>query len=122
MKKEVVFLSVLFVSLVLGSIIFAFSNSRDDEKYKGLDPIAKYDGYAIYDLVEQKGLMCAEMIEVLGTVDGHDYYLSCLKGSNILFIKDDIKLNIYDVLEDNLISLEKLYELNIIDKMDVIYE
>lgn len=87
-------------------------------RFDGLKPKASYQNYKIYDLIEQKGLACAEAIEFIGNDDSYDYYFNCLKSDQIFFVSDEEVIKVKTFFEAGHISLEELYNLNIIDRME----
>jgi hypothetical protein len=87
-------------------------------RFDGLKPKASFQNYKIYDLIEQKGLACAEAIEFIGNDDTFDYYFNCLKSDQIFFVSDEEVIKVKTFYEAGYISLEELYNLNIIDRME----
>ena len=87
-------------------------------RFDGLKPKASYKDYKIYDLIEQKGLACAEAIEFIGNDETYDYYFNCLKSDQIFFVNDEEVIKVKTFYEAGYISLEELYNLNIIDRME----
>ena len=87
-------------------------------RFDNLEPKASYQEYKIYDLVEQKGLACAEAIEFIGNDPNYDYYFNCLKSDQIYFVSDEEVIKVKHFYDAGLISLEELYNLNIINRME----
>lgn len=88
------------------------------DKFSGLEAKTTFEQYKIYDLVEQKNLACAEMIEFIGNDTEYQYYFNCLKSDQIYFVSQDEIIKVKHFYNAGLISLEKLYELKIIDRME----
>ena len=101
-------------------LIFLSACSQDAflSRVDGLQPKAKYQEYEIYDLIEQKGLMCAEAIEFIGEDNTYDYYFNCLKSNQIFFVSNEEVIKVKTFYEAGLITLEELYNLKIIDRME----
>lgn len=116
MEKKIIYIIILSALLVLLSIPMMLS--KEDKLFFGLEPKATYKGYKIYDLVEQRGLACAEMIEILDQDTKYDYYFDCLKSSQIYFVSKDETINIHTAYARKIITKEKLYELKIISRME----
>ena len=106
--------------LIILSIILLSACTQDDflSRFDGLKPKAKYQIYKIYDLVEQKGLMCTEAIEFIGYDNTYDYYFYCLKSDQIYFVSDEEVIKVKTFYDAGLITLEVLYNLKIIDRME----
>jgi hypothetical protein len=107
----------LLIILILISLV----GCKQDEflsRFDGLQPKAVFNDYKIYDLIEQKGLMCAEAIEFIGNDSTYDYYFNCLKSEQIFFVSEAEVVNVKTMFAAGLITLEKLYELKIIDRME----
>lgn len=94
--------------------------TQDDflSRFDGLTPKANYQNYKVYDLIEQKGLACAEAIEFIGNDNTYDYYFNCLKSDQIFFVSDEEVIKVKTFFEAGHISLEELYNLKIIDRME----
>ena len=120
MMKKIISL-LPFVVIILLVIIFLGRNSSDD-KFRGLNPIAVHNSYFVYDLVQQKALPCAEMIEVIGVSRGYEYYFNCLKSNQIYLVRDNVVIDVNEALDRNLIYLEDLYNYGIADRWEVEYE
>ena len=105
-------LVIIFVLIVM-AVMF----QNENQMFEGLEPKATYKGYKIYDLVEQKHLMCAEAIEILDSDNQYDYYFNCLKSGNIYFVNDKEIIKVRDAYNRGIITKEKLYELGIVDRM-----
>lgn len=120
MRKDMIglIISVVFIFLV---IIFGYKEPRNN-KFIGLEPKATYNGYKIYDLVEQKQLACAEAIEILDSDLQYQYYFTCLKSDQIYLVKDDEVIRVKNAYKAGLIPLNALYELDIVDRMEKINE
>ena len=108
--KFILFIIIVSVLVVLG--IKYYRNSL-----LGLEPIAVYNEYRIYDLVEQKGLACPDAIEILASDEEYDYYFTCLKSDKIYLVSDKKKYKVRDAYEKGVITKEKLYDLGIIKRM-----
>lgn len=115
MKNKLLYGAFIFIVLILGIIIVLYNS--DNNIFMGLRPKAIYKNYKIYDVVEQKGLPCAEAIEILDSDETYDYYFNCLKSSQIYFVSDEEIIKIHDAYDRKIITKEKLYELGIIDRM-----
>ncbi len=110
MKRLLIIL--LFLSLV---------GCKQDEflsRFDGLQPKAVFNDYKIYDLIEQRNLACAEAIEFIGNDPNYDYYFNCLRSDQIFFVSDEEVIKVKTMFEAGHITLEKLYELKIIDRME----
>lgn len=110
MKKIILFLLLMSLS--------ACTQDAFLSRFDGLKPKASYQDYKIYDLIEQKGLACAEAIEFIGNDETYDYYFNCLKSDQIFFVNDEEVIKVKTFYEAGYISLEELYNLNIIDRME----
>jgi len=110
MKRLLIIL--LFLSLV-GCKQDAFLS-----RFDGLQPKAVFNDYKIYDLIEQRNLACAEAIEFIGNDPTYDYYFNCLRSDQIFFVSDEEVVKVKTMFEAGHITLEKLYELKIIDRME----
>lgn len=115
LEKKFLYGIIAFVTIILIAVIFMFKNT--DQLFMGLEPKAIYKEYKIYDVVEQKGLACAESIEILDSDETYDYYFNCLKSAKIYFVSDSEVINIHEAYSRKIITKEKLYELGIIDRM-----
>lgn len=109
---------IIFILLIMS--LTACTQDAFLSRFDGLKPKASYQNYKIYDLIEQKGLACAEAIEFIGNDDSYDYYFNCLKSDQIFFVSDEEVIKVKIFFEAGLISLEELYNLNIIDRMEKI--
>jgi len=109
---------IIFILLIMS--LTACTQDAFLSRFDGLKPKASYQNYKIYDLIEQKGLACAEAIEFIGNDDSYDYYFNCLKSDQIFFVSDEEVIKVKTFFEAGLISLEELYNLNIIDRMEKI--
>ena len=108
------------IIIILITSLAACTQDAFLSRFDGLKPKASYQNYKIYDLIEQKGLACAEAIEFIGNDDSYDYYFSCLKSDQIFFVSDEEVIKVKTFFEAGYISLEELYNLNIIDRMEKI--
>ncbi|MHB8097660.1 MAG: hypothetical protein ACYDEI_08435 [Erysipelotrichaceae bacterium] len=109
---------IIFILLIMS--LTACTQDAFLSRFDGLKPKTSYQNYKIYDLIEQKGLACAEAIEFIGNDDSYDYYFNCLKSDQIFFVSDEEVIKVKTFFEAGLISLEELYNLNIIDRMEKI--
>lgn len=105
MKK---ILALILLALLISGCQQAQANHLS--QFKGLDPIVTIGDYHVYDLVVQRQLACAEALEYVGSDEQFQYYLPCLKGSQMFFVQGDDVLNIFEALEAQVISLEQLFE------------
>lgn len=110
MKKIIILLLIISLS--------ACNQDAFLSRFEGLKPKASYQEFKIYDLIEQKGLACAEAIEFIGNDDTYDYYFNCLKSDQIFFVSEEEVIKVKTFFEAGRISLEELYNLNIIDRME----
>lgn len=115
MKSNWLYGLIFIAPIVL--IIVASIYTYNKDMFMGLKPKAIYEEYKIYDIVEQKGLACAEAVEYLGSDGMFDYYFPCLKSATIYFVKDGDVINVHEAYEKGIINLQKLYELDIVDRM-----
>jgi|LSQX01.2.fsa_nt_gb hypothetical protein len=115
MKEKILYGLMFFIPLLF-IIITAFFNCRED-LFMGLKPKAVYGKYKIFDIVEQKGLACAEAIEFLDYDDKYSYYFPCLKSDKIYFVSDDEVIKVRQAYEKGIITKEKLYQLGIVNRM-----
>lgn len=106
------------IIIILITSLAACTQDAFLSRFDGLKPKASYQNYKIYDLIEQKGLACAEAIEFIGNDDSYDYYFNCLKSDQIFFVNDEEVIKVKTFYEAGYISLEELYNLNIIDRME----
>ena len=106
--------------IILLSLLFLASCQRPDPfaRFDKLEPKAIYGDYEIYDLIEQNKLACAEAIEYLDTDANYQYYFNCLKSDQIFFVSDEEIIKVKHFYAVGLISLNDLYELKIIDRME----
>ncbi len=107
---------IIFILLIMS--LTACTQDAFLSRFDGLKPKASYQNYKIYDLIEQKGLACAEAIEFIGNDETYDYYFNCLKSDQIFFVNDEEVIKVKTFYEAGYISLEELYNLNIIDRME----
>lgn len=112
-------LSLIISAIVIGTACFIciYAAVNEDNLFYGLEPKATYNGYKIYDLIEQKGLPCAEAVEILDSDNTYDYYFNCLKSDNIYLVKNSVKIKVKDAYKRGIISIEWLYRLDIIDRV-----
>jgi hypothetical protein len=87
------------------------------DSFIGLNPIATYREYKIYDLVKQRHLACAEAIEILDSDEEYDYYFECLKSDKIYFVSDKETLKVKEAYKRGIITKEELYNLGIVKRM-----
>jgi hypothetical protein len=120
MKNRSLCIGIIITGLLiilLSLYFYQYSNS-----FIGLNPIATYKEYKIYDLVRQKGLACAEAIEILDSDESYDYYFECLKSNKIYFISNKETLNVKDAYKRGIITKEELCDLGIVGRMVKINE
>jgi hypothetical protein len=106
---------ILIATAIILLIMFFYELNNS---FIGLNPITTYEGYKIYDIVKQRGLACAEAIEILDSDEIYDYYFDCLRSSKIYFVSDKEAITIHEAYDRGIISKEKLYELGIVDRME----
>ena len=115
MKKNIIIaLSLIFVLF----IVLMISCILNKDMFSGLEPKAIYNEYKIYDIVEQRGLACAEAIEFLASDSEYDYYFNCLKSDRIYLVSDKEVIKVKDAYNRGIITKEALYELKIVDRME----
>lgn len=119
MKKYFIIMGITILAIIIVLILMAF---KSDDLFYGLSPKAVYGEYKIYDLVEQRNLACAEMIEMIGSDDTYDYYFNCLRSDQIYLVSKDEIIKVKVAMAAGIITKEKLYELGIIDRMERVYE
>jgi len=107
---------IIYIILIIS--LSACSQETFLSRFEGLTPKANYQNYKIYDLIEQKGLACAEAIEFLGNDETYDYYFNCLKSDQIYFVSDEEVIKVKTFYEAGNISLQELFNLNIISRME----
>jgi hypothetical protein len=90
--------------------------------FLGLEPKAVYKEYKVYDLIEQRGTMCAQALEIVYTDETYEYYFNCLKSGSVYFVSDIETIDFHEAKRRNILNYEELYELNIIDRMEKTYE
>lgn len=122
MKKLLILLILSLVGIIIVSLLMFFENVNNNDLFYGLEPKATYKEYKIYDIVEQRQLACAEMIEILIEDDQYTYYFNCLKSDQIYLVSKDEIIKVKNAYNANIISKETLYELDIIDRMEKAYE
>jgi len=110
-------MKTLFLTLVSLLMLSACAKDPFLDRFKGLEPKARYLNYAVYDLVEQKQLICAEALEFLDEDNTYQYYFSCLKSDQIFFVSDEEIIKIKHFYATGLIDLETLYRLKLVDRM-----
>ncbi|MDD2203086.1 MAG: hypothetical protein PHT75_01145 [Bacilli bacterium] len=115
MEKK--FLYGIIVILVILVIVFGFKLKNGDHLFVGLEPKAHYKQYRIYDIIEQKGLACAEAIEILASDETYEYYFNCLKSDRIYFVSDEEVIKVHEAYDRKIITKEELYDLGIIDRL-----
>jgi len=116
MKKKTIIALVLIFTIIISLVSISYYNNH--KLFWGLEPKATYNGYKIFDIVEQRGLACAEAIEILDSDDKYSYYFPCLKSSRIYFVKNHEVINVHKAYKEGIITLQKLYELKIVDRME----
>ena len=106
--------------IILLTLLLLTACQRTDpfERFAKLEPKAVYGDYEIYDLIEQNNLACAEAIEYLDTDDRYQYYFDCLRSDQIFFVSDEEIIKVKHFYAAGLISLEELFRLDIIDRME----
>jgi hypothetical protein len=119
MKKLILYLTLFIVFAFI--ILMALCMNRNDDMFYGLSPKAIYGSYKIYDLVEQRGLMCAEALEILDQDERYEYYFNCLKSGQIYLVSDTETILVRDAYQRGIITKEKLYELKIVDRNEINY-
>lgn len=118
MKKGIIILlSITFLIFIILMIFFCLNK----DMFRGLTPKATYKEYKIYDIVEQKGLACAEAIEILDSDLNYDYYFNCLKSDRIYLVSDKEVIKVKEAYRRGIINKESLYELKIVDRMEASY-
>jgi hypothetical protein len=111
-------LIMMIIVIIIGAFSFVLIYvNTDNSLFHGLEPKATYNGYKIYDLVEQRHLACAEAVEILASDNKYTYYFDCLKSDSIYLVKNGKNIKVKDAYNQGIISKEKLYELNIISRM-----
>jgi hypothetical protein len=116
MRKIIVIILVMMT--LSGCLAFNDSNNNNDAGlFRGLEPKAVVNGYRIYDIVEQKGLPCAEALDFVGMDTQYQYYLSCLRKDQIYLVSSQKTVKLEDAIKDGIITLQQLYESNIISRM-----
>jgi hypothetical protein len=115
--KKIIVITIVMMALS-GCFAFLPSNDNNDSAlFDGLQPKAVFDGYKIYDLVEQRGLPCAEALDYVGMDSQYHYYLSCLRKEQIYLVSPQKTVKLTDAIEDGIITLKQLFELKIISRM-----
>jgi hypothetical protein len=112
MKNKTLYILTAIIIILL--CIFLY---WDNNLFIGLNPIATYKDYKIYDLVEQRHLACAEAIEILDSDEEYDYYFSCLKSDKIYFVSDKETIKVKEAYKMGIITKENLYDLGIVKRM-----
>lgn len=115
MEKKILYGVIIFLISILVLILSIVP--ANNQMFMGLQPKVIYKGYKIYDIVEQKGLACAEAIEILDRDNVYDYYFNCLKSDRIYFVSDNEVIKVREAYNKGIITKEKLYELGIVDRM-----
>lgn len=125
MKNKIIFgiviLTIIFLFLISifdVNSLFLKDNAPICKECLGLKPKAIYKDYKIYDIIEQKGLACAEALEILDSDYKYDYAFSCLKSSKIYFVNDKKVINVHEAYNKKIITKEELYKLNIVIRID----
>lgn len=109
------------VKIIITALLLLTGCAKDTnvvDNFKSLPPKATFEQYKIYDLVEQNNLQCAEMIEFIGDDPVYNYYFTCLKSDQIFLVNDIEAIRVKNAFAAGLITLEQLYELNIIARME----
>ena len=114
--KRKVFLKISGMFLLLFLLIFLFIYQIRNS-IMGLKPIATYKQYRIFGIIGQKGLPCAEAIEILDSDEKYEYYFPCLKSHKIYFISDEEKILVKEAYDRKIITKEELFELGIVNRM-----
>lgn len=106
--------------IILPLLLFLASCQSTDPfaRFDKLEPKAVYGDYEIYDLIEQNKLACADAIEYLDTDANYQYYFNCLKSDQIFFVSDEEIIKVKHFYAAGLISLEDLYDRDIVDRME----
>jgi hypothetical protein len=115
--KKIIVIIVVMMALSGCFAFFPANDTNDPSLFDGLQPKAVFDGYKIYDLVEQRGLPCAEALDYVGMDTQYQYYLSCLRKEQIYLVSSQKTVKMTDAIEDGIITLKQLYELKIISRM-----
>lgn len=120
MRIKTLFVLAFILILCIG-ILFVITFNLNKMSFFGLQPVAFYNGYRIYDLVKQKKLPCAEMVEYYPSemIDGYQYYFPCLKSNQIIMVKKNQVIKIKDAYQQGLISIEKMYEFGLIERTEI---
>jgi hypothetical protein len=108
----------IVITLIL---LLSLSSCKQDDflsRFDGLQAKANYQIYKIFDLVEQRDLPCEEALEFIGDDPKYNYYFNCLKSNQIYFVSDEEVIKVKNFYEAGLITLEELYNLKIIDRMN----
>lgn len=115
--KNIFYILIIVILIILISLTF---NKKDciGSEFSDLEPKAVFGNYKIYDLIEQKGLMCAEAIEILGSDEKYSYYFSCLKSGQIYLVSDEEIIKVKNAYDAGIITKEELYDLNIVERME----
>lgn len=116
MDKKVVPVITTFITLILIVIVVMLQDQSN--MFDGMQPKAVYKGYKIYDLVEQRNLMCAEAIEILDSDANYDYYFNCLKSQSIYFVNAKEVMTVREAYARKIITKEELHSLGIVDRME----
>jgi hypothetical protein len=109
----------LISALLIGTITLTGCLPNSNDIFKGLSPKAIYGDYKIYDLVEQRNLMCAEAIEFLEITEEYEYYFNCLKSDQIFLVGNNQVIKVKVAYDAGIIDAETLYELGIISRNTV---
>jgi hypothetical protein len=115
MKNISLYVGISITGLII--ILLCIYFYQYSTSFVGLNPIATYKEYKIYDLVKQKGLACAEAIEILDSDNEYDYYFECLKSDKIYFVSDKEILKVKEAYKNGIITKEELYDLGIVKRM-----
>lgn len=115
MEKKVLYGIIAVLTVLV--IVFGLKLKNGDHLFVGLEPKAIYKQYKIYDIIEQKGLACAEAVEILASDATYDYYFNCLKSDKIYFVSDEEVIKVLEAYDRKIITKEELYDLGIVDRL-----
>jgi hypothetical protein len=115
LEKKILYIIIAILSLLV--IIFGLKLRSGNHLFMGLEPKAVYKQYKIYDIIEQKGLACAEAVQILASDETYEYYFNCLKSDKIYFVSDEEVIKVYEAYDRKIITKEELYDLGIVDRL-----